>query len=154
MLNRINDWEKNYKAVIVISKIGNVYIFDRLTGNSYFDIDFKKTKSSSILGENNSLVQFDVKKPKPLQKLNLTLDDFRYETIYENKNKFEIDHFSIGEFEPPKLGGEVIINSLHGGVTWPGISVNPYTFDMFVPINNLTYRLKLEMKSYMMRISI
>ena len=42
----------------------------------------------------------------------------------------------------------MIINSLHGGVTWPGISINPHTLDMFVPINNLPYRLKLEMKTY------
>ena len=42
----------------------------------------------------------------------------------------------------------MIINSLHGGVTWLGISINPHTLDMFVPINNLPYRLKLEMKTY------
>ena len=140
--------DKIYKAVVVVSKIGNIYIFDRLSGNSYFDINLKKTKSSKIIGENNSIKQFKVSNPKPLQKLNLTINDFRDKTIFENKNKIEIGHFSIGEFEPPKLGGEVIINSLHGGVTWPGISINPYTLDMFVPINNLPYRLKLEMKTY------
>ena len=34
--------DKIYNAVVVVSKIGNIYIFDRLSGNSYFDINLKK----------------------------------------------------------------------------------------------------------------
>tara|TARA_B100002052_G_scaffold298686_1_gene333005 strand:- start:1089 stop:3209 length:2121 start_codon:yes stop_codon:yes gene_type:complete len=137
-----------YPAIIVISKIGNIYVFNRITGKTYFDINYKKAKKSKIIDEQNSLFQTKINNPKPLQDLKIKLNDFKSNTLNSNKTKFDIKHFVFGEFEPPKLGGEVIIKGLHGGVTWPGISVNPRNKVMFVPVNNLPYKLKLEMKTY------
>ena len=139
---------KTYPGLIVISKIGNVYLFNRETGESYFDIDYKKVPLSNVPGQNNSYYQVKLDKPTPLQKLNIDIEDLNSKTIELNKAKIELGHFDFGAFNPPKLGGEVIINGLHGGVSWTGFSVNPKKNIVFTPINNLPYRLKLETKTY------
>ena len=87
-------------------------------------------------------------KPHPLQKLDIELNDLSEETINFNKDKLELGHFKFGAFEPPKLGGEVIVHGLHGGVSWTGFSINPNKGIMYVPVNNLPYRLKLETNTY------
>ena len=137
-----------YPAVVAISKIGNVYIFNRENGNSYFDIDYKKTIKSKIQGEYNSPYQIKIDQPKPLEILKIDLDNFSKKTIIDYKEKFDLNHFSFGEFHPPKLGGEVVMNGLHGGVSWPGFSINPNKKIIFVPVNHIPYKLKLELKTY------
>ena len=137
-----------FPGLIVISKIGNVYLFNRETGQSYYDIDYKKVPLSNVPGENNSYYQVKIDKPAPLQKLNIGIEDLNSKTIKLNKTKIDLGHFDFGAFNPPKLGGEVIINGLHGGVSWTGFSVNPNKNIIFTPINNLPYRLKLETKTY------
>jgi quinoprotein glucose dehydrogenase len=137
-----------YPSLIVISKIGNVYIFNRETGTNYFDIDYKKVPISKIIGEYNSHYQVKISKPQPLDDLKVDLDKFNQSALKLYKDKIDLKHFTFGEFEPPKLGGEVIINALHGGVSWTGFSVNPYKNIIFTPVNNIPYRLKLELKTY------
>ncbi len=137
-----------YPALIVISKIGNVYIFNRETGTNYFNIDYKKVPISKIIGEYNSHYQPKIDKPKPLDNLDVNLENFNKDALKLYKDKIDLEHFTFGAFEPPKLGGEVIMNALHGGVSWTGFSVNPYKNIIFTPVNNIPYRLKLELKTY------
>ena len=137
-----------YPALIVISKVGNIYIFNRETGSSYLDIDYKRVPVSKIPGEYNSHYQIKLDKPKPLQNLDIGLDDLSKNTITRNKEKIDLNHFTFGEFEPPQLGGEVVLNALHGGVSWTGFSVNPNKNIIFAPVNHIPYRLKLELKTY------
>ena len=137
-----------YPALIVISKIGNIYILNRETGTNYFDIDYKKVPISKILGEYNSKYQVKISEPKQLVNLKIGLDDLKASTIKKNKEKIKINHFTFGEFVPPKLGGEVIINGLHGGVSWTGFAVNPHKNILFTPVNHIPYRLKLELKTF------
>ena len=137
-----------YPALIVISKIGNVYIFNRNTGTNYFDIDYKKVPISNIIGEYNSHYQLKIDKPKPLDNLEVNIDKFNKNALNLYRDKIDLEHFTFGAFEPPKLGGEVIMNALHGGVSWTGFSVNPYKNIIFTPANNIPYRLKLELKTY------
>ena len=54
----------------------------------------------------------------------------------------------MGEFVPPKLGGETITMGLHGGITWPGMSINPINNLLFVPVNKIPYSLKVELKTH------
>ena len=137
-----------YPALIVISKIGNIYIFNRETGTNYFDIDYKKVPISKIVGEYNSHYQPKIDKPKPLDNLDVNLENLNKDALKLYKDKIDLEHFTFGAFEPPKLGGEVIMNALHGGVSWTGFSVNPYKNMIFTPVNNIPYRLKLELKTY------
>tara|TARA_B100000787_G_scaffold133878_1_gene102715 strand:+ start:1063 stop:3372 length:2310 start_codon:yes stop_codon:yes gene_type:complete len=137
-----------YPALIAISKIGNVYIFNRETGTNYFDIDYKKVPISKIIGEYNSHYQPKIDKPKPLDNLDVNLSNLNNDALKLYKDKIDLNHFTFGAFETPKLGGEVIMNALHGGVSWTGFSVNPYKNIIFTPVNNIPYRLKLELKTY------
>ena len=114
-----------FKAILVISKIGNFYILDRENGKNLFDLDYKKVNYSKIIGELNSRYQVDLKVPRTLIDLNISKNDFTQKTKEDFSNKIKHDYFSLGEFSPPKLGGSVIAYGIHGGVTWPGFSVNP-----------------------------
>ncbi len=140
--------EKIFPGLVVISKIGNIYLFNRITGESYYDIDYKKVPKSKIKGEFNSSYQVDLKKPKPLQNLNFSRNDFSEKGILKFSKKIDLNHFSFGEFIPPKIGGEIIINGLHGGVSFTGFSINPKKQVIFAPVNNIPHKLKLELKTY------
>ena len=137
-----------FKALLVISKIGNFYILDRENGKNLFDLDYKKVNYSKIIGELNSRYQVDLKVPKTLIDLNISKNDFTQKTKVDFSNKIKHNYFSLGEFSPPKLGGSVIAYGIHGGVTWPGFSVNPKKNIAFIPVNNLPYEMKLELKTY------
>lgn len=137
-----------FKAVLIISKIGNFYILDRESGLNLFDIDYKKVKYSKIIGELNSRYQVKLKTPEPLIDMNISKKDFTKKTKKDFSTKIDLDYYSLGEFSPPKLGGSVIAYGIHGGVSWPGFSVNPNRNIAFIPVNSLPYEMKLELKTY------
>ena len=137
-----------YPAVVVISKVGNVYVFNRETGSSYFNIEYKSTLESKIPGEINSLYQPNIVLPKPLQNLNLNITQLNNKSLDDFKEKIELGFFHFGEFHPPKIGEVVVSNGLHGGVTWPGFSINPLKNIIYAPVNHIPYKYKLELKTY------
>ena len=148
VITNVGIGEKIFPGLVVISKIGNIYLFNRITGESYFDINYKKVPKSQIKGEFNSSYQLNLKEPEPLQNLNFSKNDFNEKGILKYSKKIDLNHFSFGEFIPPKLGGEVVINGLHGGVSFTGFSINPKKHIIFAPVNNIPHKLKLELKTY------
>ena len=80
--------------------------------------------------------------------LDLNIKSFNLNTIETYNEKFKLNYFDMGEFVPPKLGGETIIMGLHGGITWPGMSWNPASQLLFVPVNKIPYSLKVELKTH------
>ena len=121
---------------------------DRNNGNSYFNLVNKKAPPSKILGEKTAAYQLKQLKLNNLINLDLNIKSFSQNTIETYNKKFQLDYFDMGEFVPPKLGGETIIMGLHCGVTWPGMSWNPAKQLLFAPVNKIPYSLKVELKTH------
>ncbi|WP_440655576.1 outer membrane protein assembly factor BamB family protein [Candidatus Pelagibacter sp. HIMB1509] len=137
-----------FESVIVGSKTGTIYILDRNNGNPYFNLVNKKSPPSKILGEQTASYQIRQEKLNNLINLDLDINSFNESTIETYNQKFNTNYFDMGEFVPPKLGGETIIMGLHGGITWPGMSLNPKNQLLFVPVNKIPYSLKVELKTH------
>ncbi len=136
-----------FESIIVGSKTGTIYILDRNNGNSYFNLVNKKAPPSKILGEKTAAYQLRQSELN-LINLDLNINNFSQNTIETHNKKFQLNYFDMGEFVPPKLGGETIIMGLHGGITWPGMSWNPANQLLFVPVNKIPYSLKVELKTH------
>ncbi len=144
---KINETEV-FESIIIGSKTGTIYILDRNNGNSYFNLVNKKVPQSKILGEQTALFQKRQEKLNDLINLDLNINSFNQGTIETFDKKFQLNYFDMGEFVPPKLGGETITMGLHGGITWPGMSLNPTNNLLFVPVNKIPYSLKVELKTH------
>ena len=48
---------RNLKVVIITSKTGNTFVFERYSGRSLFDIEYKEAPKSNVNGERISSVQ-------------------------------------------------------------------------------------------------
>lgn len=125
-----------FPGILTVGKTGNVHLLNRLNGRYLFDIDYKKTQLSKIPGEHNSNYQLDITKPEKL----IHLD--KINSLLENNELIE-----FGEFIPPSFGKKVAILGLHGGATWPGSSYNPLTSNLFTPVNNYPFVLKIYAKT-------
>src|SRR4029078_4904018 len=117
------DIEKNGRkipAVIVVTKIGHIFVLNRKTGEHLFPVEEKQVPSSEVPGEETSKTQ-----PFPTQLPLLGLRKVTEEDAWgptpelEQKAKQRIsEHVSHGVFTPPSLKGSVIVPSNIGGMNW------------------------------------
>ena len=138
---------KFLEVVIVTTKTGNTFIFDRISGKSYYDINFKKAPHSNIPGELTSKYQIADGLGK-LSKIEFKLSDINQ---LNNQSKEYIknilENSTYGWFEAPSFGKKLITFGVHGGATWPGSALNPKQNILFTPINNYPFYLLVEGKT-------
>jgi quinoprotein glucose dehydrogenase len=138
---------KFLEVVVVTTKTGNTLVFDRITGSSYYDINYRKTPVSNIPGEIVSSYQID----DGLGKLSAT--EFKLKDINRLNNKKQkyikeiLEDSTYGWFEPPSFGKKLIIFGLHGGASWPGSTLNPDENILYTPINNYPFYILVEGKT-------
>ena len=138
---------KFFEAVIVTTKTGNTFVFDRITGSSYYDINFKKTPKSNIPGEITSPYQIDNKIGK-LSNTEFKLKDInKLSNESQNFIKDQLKSSTYGWFEAPSYGKKLITFGVHGGATWPGSTLNPKKNILYTPINNYPFYLLVEGKT-------
>ena len=53
-------------VVIIVTKLGNTFIFDRISGETIFDIIKKRAPTFKVPGERTALYQPDIKLPQPI----------------------------------------------------------------------------------------
>ena len=140
--------DKYLEVVVITTKTGNTFIFDRLTGSSYYDINYKKVPTSNIPGEITSLYQIDNNGFGKLSNIEFKLGSIN-RLNYETKNyiKKQLENSTYGWFETPSFGKKLIMFGVHGGATWPGSTLNPKENILFSPINNYPFYLLVEGKT-------
>ena len=135
------------EVVIVTTKTGNTFVLDRITGSSYYDINFKKAPISNIPGEITSSYQI----ADGLGKLSST--EFGLKNINKLSNESQnyikelLNESTFGWFEAPSFGKKLITFGVHGGATWPGSALNPEQNILYTPINNYPFYLLVEGKT-------
>lgn len=129
-------------AVAQITKMGLLFVFDRVTGEPVYGMEERPVPQSAIPGEATSPTQPFPLKPPPLGK-----NTFRMEELYDRspeqaafcKELFETNQMKIGvPFTPlPLEGNALFFPSTLGGGNWGGVSIDPSLGLLFVNVMHI-----------------
>ncbi|PYT28198.1 MAG: hypothetical protein DMG57_16005 [Acidobacteria bacterium] len=129
-------------AVAQITKMGLLFVFDRVTGEPVYGVEERPVPQTAIPGEVTAKTQPFPVKPPPLGK-----NTFRLEEMYNRspeharfcKELFETYQMKIGEpYTPlPLEGNALFFPSTLGGGNWGGVSVDPALGLLFVNVMNV-----------------
>ena len=129
-------------AVAQITKMGLLFVLDRVTGEPVYGIEERPVPQSIIPGEVTSKTQPFPVKPPPISRNTFKLDE-----MYDRspgharfcKELFETNHMKIGgPYTPlPLEGNALFFPSTLGGGNWGGVSVDPQRGLLFVNVMNI-----------------
>ncbi len=129
-------------AVAQITKMGLLFVFDRVTGEPVYGVEERPVPQSTIPGEATSPTQPFPLKPPPLGR-----NTFRLEDLYDRspeqaafcKELFETNQMKIGApFTPlPLEGNALFFPSTLGGGNWGGVSIDPSLGRLFVNVMHI-----------------
>lgn len=129
-------------AVAQITKMGLLFVFDRVTGEPVYGVEERPVPQTEVPGEVTSKTQPFPVKPPPLAKNTFRPDDM-YTRSPEHaqfcKELFDSNQMKIGPpFTPlPLEGNALFFPSTLGGGNWGGVSVDPSLGLLFVNIMNI-----------------
>jgi quinoprotein glucose dehydrogenase len=133
---------KAIEAVAQPSKQGFVFLFDRLTGQPLFPIEYRDYPASSLAGEVAARQQGLPTKPAPFSRQSFTEDMVTRRTPAIHQwalEKFKTFR-SEGQFVPFSSGKDtVIFPGFDGGAEWGGSAVDPETAILYVNANDVVW---------------
>ena len=143
ILHELRIKDKIYEVVISLSKTGNTLILERSTGKPIFDINYRKTPKSNMLGDFASPFQMFIKKPERFSKIEFNSEDF---SNLSKEKKDEINNkirdANYGWFQTPSFNRDLITFGLHGGAQWMGASIDPINQYLYIPTNNVPWKIR------------
>ncbi|HKE85000.1 MAG TPA: pyrroloquinoline quinone-dependent dehydrogenase [Vicinamibacterales bacterium] len=131
---------KTIDAVAQVTKRGDTFVFDRVTGTPVWPIVERPVPTDSdVPGEKPYPTQPFPTKPAPFVDQGVTLDDANNLTPEIRKLAQEqMQKFRIGPmFTPPSLKGTLQRPSQGGGANWGGAAFDPDTGYLIVRANNV-----------------
>ena len=114
-------------AVVQLTKMGLVFVFDRITGTPLFEIEQRPVPRSTVPGEQTSATQPIPVKPPPLSRISaVTRDEL---TTISPASRAECEAMfdkaaSGGLYTPPGLSPTIWFPGTMGGATWSGGAVD------------------------------
>ena len=127
-------------VVVQLTKMGLVFVFNRLTGAPIFGVEERPVPQSDVPGEATSPTQPFPVKPPPLARIApLTHEDL---TRVSDASRRQCEEMfatvkSGGLFTPPGRDLTLWFPGTLGGATWSGGSVNPLLGYLFVNTNEV-----------------
>ena len=127
-------------VVVQLTKMGLVFVFNRLTGAPIFGVEERPVPQSDVPGEATSPTQPFPIKPPPLARIApLTWDELTTVSAASRRQCEEL--FSTvksgGIFTPPGRDLTLWFPGTLGGATWSGGSINPRLGYLFVNTNEV-----------------
>ena len=129
-------------AVAQITKMGLLFVFDRVTGEPVYGMEERAVPASIVAGEISAKTQ-----PFPLKPPPLARNTFRMEDMYDRtpdhakfcRELFESNRMKIGgPYAPMPLDGSVLLfPSTLGGGNWGGVSIDPEQGLLFVNVMHI-----------------
>jgi quinoprotein glucose dehydrogenase len=116
-------------AVVQTTKMGYVFVFDRVTGEALFPIEEVPVPDSDVPGEVTSPTQPVPVLPVPLTPRGISPEDAWGLTPIDRaacRRRIEA-HRSDGVFAPPSLRGTVVYPGFIGGMEWGGVGFDTGT---------------------------
>jgi len=129
-------------AVAQVTKMGLVFVVDRLTGKPLFPVEERPVPASPVPGEASWPTQPIPLKPPPLSPISLSASDIT--TVTPESRAYCLkefgpllpEHGAIGIFNPEGLTLTLMTPGTLGGGTWSGASFDPSTGYLYVNANN------------------
>lgn len=147
ILSTIKRNNKNIDIVATVTKAGNTILLERDFGNPIFDIPYKRVPVSKIPGEITSPYQANFDLPQPF--LKKVFEESDITSISETSNAYvknKVRNSKYGFFEPPILGGSIILYGVTGGASWAGGSIDSRNGTLFVPSTKIPYFIRVVYK--------
>lgn len=132
------------EAVAQVSKTGNTFLLDRLTGESLFPLVERPAPESDISIEQAWPTQTLPLLPPPFTRQEVTYDQLT--TLSPEAHTDAVEGFlesRSGWFMPISPKGTILYGVL-GGAEWPGASFDPNTDLLYVAGNNLPLIIRLD----------
>lgn len=145
LLTILNKDGQAIDAVVVVTKMGHIFAFDRETGDPVFPIEERAVPQSEVPGEVAAATQpFPAVLPT-FGIREVTIDDAWGPTPeYLQKAKERIGKLTNkGIFTPPSLQGTIVAPSNVGGMNWSGASYDPERKLLVTNINRLAAVIQL-----------
>ncbi|MBI1204430.1 MAG: PQQ-binding-like beta-propeller repeat protein [Rhodopseudomonas sp.] len=119
---------KTIPALVQTSKMGIIFVLNRLTGEPVYPITERKVPQSDVAGEQSSPTQPYVAKPEPtvpdrFPGISTIADIASFGQCSRTFNSLRYE----GRYTPPSLKGTLAYPSTAGGVEWGGGAVDPAT---------------------------
>jgi quinoprotein glucose dehydrogenase len=128
---------KKIDAVALTSKVGFLYLLNRVTGESLFPIEERQVPASSIPGEEAWPTQPFPLKPDPYVRQSMTTQEindaspaFR-DSVMTHYNRLRYE----GLFTPPDPKGTLMLPGTRGGSEWGGAAYDPVTGMLYLNAN-------------------
>ncbi len=130
-------------AAIQVTKTGNTFIFNRLTGALLSDIEERRVKQSELFGEMSSITQPFVLWPESFSKQELTTEDATILSQEKHECSLaELKRSDLKRFDPPSEKG-MIYYGLHGGANWGGPAIDPVNSMMYINTNEIAWHIEM-----------
>ncbi|MDE0800934.1 MAG: pyrroloquinoline quinone-dependent dehydrogenase [Rhodospirillaceae bacterium] len=144
LLDLDRDGER-YPAVVQITKMGFIFVFNRETGEPLFDIEEFAAPATDVPGEQTAPTQPRPVKPAPFAQQDVSADELWGLTFWDRgkcRDTFSELRYD-GLYTPPSLQGSLQLPSALGGGNWGGAAVDPITGVIIVKTQNLATIIKL-----------
>ena len=125
-------------AVVEVTKMGLVFILDRLTGKPLYPVEEQPAPKSEVPGESTWPTQPIPLKPPPLSRSSMTRDEISDVTPESHRVCTELfdQMHSQGRYTPGGLKPTLVFPGTLGGATWSGVSFDPSLGYIFVNTND------------------
>jgi membrane-bound PQQ-dependent dehydrogenase (glucose/quinate/shikimate family) len=130
---------KSIAAVAQVTKMGFVFIFDRVTGTPLFPVEERAVPKSNLPGEESWPTQPFPSKPPALVRQGFNENDIT--TVTPESHRYCAEWFhsleSRGMYTPYGSKQTLVVPGTLGGATWSGGSFDPKLGYFFVNVNEL-----------------
>ena len=130
---------KQIPAVAQTTKQGDLYVFNRVTGDPLFPIEDRAYPASTTPGEVAATHQPHPLKPEPFARQTITEDTLTTRT--PEAHEWAVKRFremrNDGQFVPLSVGKDTLVSpSFEGGGEWGGPAIDPTTHILYINANN------------------
>jgi quinoprotein glucose dehydrogenase len=130
---------KKLDAVVQLTKMGFVYVFDRVTGKPVWPIEERPAPASDVPGEKAWATQPFPTRPPAITRQGVSLEDaFDLTPELKAEAQAELKKYRLGPlFTPPSLEGTLMLPGIIGGANWGGGAFDPDTGMFYVKTSNV-----------------
>ncbi len=136
---------KKIPAVVIVTKMGHIFAFDRRTGEAHFPNEERAVPQSDVPGEEASATQPFPKVLPTFGIRNVTVEDAwgpSPELLQQARDRI-LGLVNKGIFTPPGLQGTIVSPSNVGGMNWSGASFDPERHLLVTNVNRLAAVIQL-----------
>ncbi len=139
-------------AVAQITKAGVVFILDRMTGTPLYPLRELHPPATDVPGETTAPTQVLPASPEPYARQTLTADMLTNRTpaAHAAVIKTFASVRSRGPFDPPSVGGTILLPGMDGGGEYGGASYDPETGLLYINANEMAWILKVKKQPMVM----